>query len=169
MANTRIRLFKTIQKVYEQSGVAPSRSDPSSKALNWKNVSILCILIQFGLSSIGFCLFKANSIGQRADSFYMFLSVCTCTSFLSIAISKIGDIQKLIENCEEFIEKSKKIKLKLNEQKYCNRNFWIQGHLVRLQDIFTWKLTRESKECQCSSIFSSSKQRLLDCFYLSCW
>lgn len=109
MANTRIRLFKIIQSVFKQSGVTSSQSDPNSKTFNWKNVSILCVLLQFGFSSIGFCLFEANSIGQRADSCYMFLSVCTCISFLSIGISKIDDIQKLIENSEDFIHASKKL------------------------------------------------------------
>lgn len=108
-----------IQKAYKQTGVTASQSDSHSKTFNWKNLSIYFMLAQFGISSLAYFIFKANSIGQYADSFYMFLSVLTCVAFRSVSISKIDNISKLIENCEEFIEKSKWNKpIKFNKIEY---------------------------------------------------
>lgn len=107
MANTNgIKLFQFIQKNYEQLGISPSQSNHSFNSFNSKVLLILFVLIQFGISSISFFLFESTSIGQSADSFYVFLSEVAVITFLTITISKIDDIRKVIENCETFIQKS---------------------------------------------------------------
>lgn len=107
MANTKIKLFHFLQKIYGQSGIRPSQSNHNFKSLNLKYLFVLFVIIQFSITSLAYFIFKAKSIGQLADSFYMFLSAVAGVAFLTIMNSKIDDIHKLIENFEAFIQKSK--------------------------------------------------------------
>lgn len=112
MANTKIKLFLFLQKIYGQCGIRPSQSNHNSKALNLKYLLVLFVIIQLGISSLAYFLYKAKSIGQLTDSFYMFLTGVVCVAFLTIINSKFNDIHKLIEHCEAFIQKSKYKQLK---------------------------------------------------------
>lgn len=106
MANTQIRLFLLLQKCFNRIGIRPYQSDPNFNSINWKNLLVLCVVSQLGISSIAYCLFKAKTIGECADAFYVFMSGIALVAVTAILIQKIDDIYKLIKNCEEFILKS---------------------------------------------------------------
>lgn len=107
MTNTRMELFQFLQKIYRQCGIRPYRSDHNLETLKLKYHVVLFVIMQFAISSIAYCACNANSIGQLADSFYIFLTDVTCLAFLAITNLKINDIYGLIENFEAFIEKRK--------------------------------------------------------------
>lgn len=102
MATATIKLFQFSQNFYTRIGIYPN-----SKSFNWKNLLVLFVLAQFFISSFAYFLFKAKTIGERADSFYFSLTALTCVIFFLINISKIDEIRNLIDNFEAFIQKSK--------------------------------------------------------------
>lgn len=61
------------------------------------------------MSTIGFFLFKATTLFERAETFYVSVTELLCTSNFLIQFCKMGKIFELIEKYEEFIEKSKKL------------------------------------------------------------
>lgn len=107
MAKTKLKLFRFLRQIYGQSGMRPSQSNNNLKSLNLKFLFVLFLVIQFAILSLAYFIYKAHSIGQLADSFYVFLSTLTFVAFLTIINSKINDIHTLIEHFEEFIQKSK--------------------------------------------------------------
>lgn len=64
-------------------------------------------MLLFGIASLAYMAFEANSIGQRADALYVILTQAICGTVLAYNILKMDDILELIEHCEAFIEKSK--------------------------------------------------------------
>lgn len=102
-----MKLFQNVQKMYHQMGICSPQSSPNHSLWNAKIVFVFLVLTQSMTSSVVFFLFEANSVGQRADSFYVVLSIPVFLSHTAIIMRKIPDLQRLIEKFEQFIEKSK--------------------------------------------------------------
>lgn len=64
------------------------------------------ITAQTLIASTAFLLFKANTIQELADSFYVSLTHAVCLVYIMINIWKITDILQLIDQYEQFIQKS---------------------------------------------------------------
>lgn len=63
--------------------------------------------MQLLISSIGFLAFKAETVQEYAASFYASITeLFMLTTFFTL-ITKMGDIAKLTESFEQFIENSK--------------------------------------------------------------
>lgn len=106
MASVKLKLFQFLQQTYATNGICPSESHCNFKKLNHKNLFAFLAMVQFGISSLAYMAFQADSIGQRADSLYMVVTEVTCVTLLAYNIMNIDNILKLIANCETFIEKS---------------------------------------------------------------
>lgn len=108
MARTKLKLFQFLQQIIANNEIRSSQLSFYFKTFNYKILFAFLVMIQFGISSVAYMIFQANSIGQRADSLYMSITEVTCLSLLAYNISKFDSTQELIENCEKFIEKRKR-------------------------------------------------------------
>lgn len=102
-----MKLFQNVQKIYEQMGISSSELNQNYSIWNVKTVLIFLVQIQFITSSAVFFFFKADTVGQHADSFYVMTSATVCLVFVALSMWMIADLRKLIEKFENFIEKSK--------------------------------------------------------------
>lgn len=107
MARAKLKLFQFLQQIIANNGIRSSQLSFYFKTFNYKILFAFLVMIQFGISSVAYMIFQANSIGQRADTLYMSITEVTCLSLLAYNISKFDSTQELIENCEKFIEKRK--------------------------------------------------------------
>lgn len=102
----RIKLFQHLQRYYFQAmGIFLSQSNQKCSP-NWRNLSTAFFIAQLFLAAFAYLLFKANSTFEYGTNFYVSISESCCLSYFFIQYRQMPKISKLIESCEEFIEKS---------------------------------------------------------------
>lgn len=102
---TTIKYFRFLRTFYQDSDIF----SPQIKlygALSAKVWWILFIFTHFTLASVAFLFFKANTIGERAYSYYTTVTLIFCLSYFICNALKMPKIEELIENFDEFIRKS---------------------------------------------------------------
>lgn len=103
MLSNKKKLFQKIEDVYRIIGI----NNNNSKRFNPKNVFILCNLVSGFISAGVFCLFQAETVRDRAITFYASTTeLCAAVYFISI-IGKITRFFELIKKFEEIVNKSK--------------------------------------------------------------
>lgn len=101
-----IKLFQYLQSYYYQAmGIHLPQSNQKCSA-NWRNLfAVFSIAILF-LEAFAFLLFKAKTTFEYGTNFYTSISEYCCLLYFFIQYRQMPNISKLIESCEEFIEKS---------------------------------------------------------------
>lgn len=102
-----IKLFVNDQKKFETLGIIPSQSITSKWLLfNSKNSFVLFITAQGYILTTGFLLFKGKSIKEDVPSVFASFAGFLCLLYFTVYIWKVDEILTLINDYEEFIEKS---------------------------------------------------------------
>lgn len=95
-----VKLFRLVQKYYQTMGIYPSQT------INWRNVIFLFAIFAQFMAISGFFLLQATSIPEYGSSFMgISSSLYSIVTFL-LTLWRIPEILKLIQLCENFIEKS---------------------------------------------------------------
>lgn len=102
-----IKLFQYYQKFNQAVGIYSRQSDQNSNSINSKNVILIVSIAQFFVSSTAFLLFDAKSILDYGISVSALLVEISVTVYMLILIYQMEKTLKFIENCEQFLEKSK--------------------------------------------------------------
>lgn len=102
-----MELFRCVRKGYQMIGMYPNQSSGTRCAFNLKNLFILINLVQMFTSSMAFFLFKAENIGDRADSFFMSTTYFLCFCIVPVTIWKLPPIFELFGKFEKFIDARK--------------------------------------------------------------
>ena len=106
----RLKLLQFTQKLYEDMGVYPPKSNHFWHSINWRNASMFISLIQMLIFSLAFLIFEAETIVDAGSSFYVVNTELTCSIFFFINFHNLPIILNLIEKFEDFIEQSKTLK-----------------------------------------------------------
>lgn len=96
-------LFQSVRHFYEILGIHPTQYNQSC-TINWKNVLVLLSLGQLFFSTLAFCLFKAKSIKEHADSYFTCMTGLDCIIHFVVLAKKITKTLALIEQYNDFIE-----------------------------------------------------------------
>lgn len=102
------KLFRTVRELYETMKIhehQQSRRFPDW--FNLKNSFFFVSMVIMIVTSAAYFLFRANTVQEYSDTFYVALTVATCLGGNFIAILQIANISKLISTFEMFIKKSK--------------------------------------------------------------
>lgn len=105
-----MKLFHTLQEFYQELGLKPPHSNRNSSA-TFKSLLIFLVLIQGFVATITFCVFKANTVQEYGDSFYIALTELTNSIYCYHFILNMRKIYQLIEKLERFVEKSESSQL----------------------------------------------------------
>lgn len=109
-----VKLFQTVLELYETMKIhEQQQSNRIPSWFNFKNLFFFLSMIVMIITSAAYFLFRANTVQEYSDTFYVALTVATCLCCIFIGISEISNISKLISIFETFIEKSKLITLNL--------------------------------------------------------
>lgn len=100
-----MKLFLSVQKFLHRLGIDPHRQN--HYPFTWKNLLVVFIFAQMCVGTTGFFILQAKTVREYGDSFYASLTLFANAIYCLIFIFNIKKIQKLIENLEEFIRKSK--------------------------------------------------------------
>lgn len=104
-------LFRWVRKGYQSIGMYPRKPNDGRRCpFNLTNAFVLISVVQLFISSSVFFLFKAEAIGDRADSFYMSISILLGVWHAVIIIWTLPQIVKLFGKFERFID-ARKFKL----------------------------------------------------------
>lgn len=101
-----IRLFQSLQSYYQILGTFSPESD-SSHQFKPRNIFTLFCYTQLFVSAVAFTIFKATTIIEFGLNYYGYMTELLCVFVILTHIYRMNDILKLIENCEDFIAKSK--------------------------------------------------------------
>lgn len=107
---TKIKLFQSLREYFQILGFFPPTSD-HSRPFNWRNVLVLFFYIQMFASVLAFTLFRAKTVVEFGLNYYGYMTELVCISAILLQIYQKFETFKLIADCEEFIEKSKLMKL----------------------------------------------------------
>lgn len=97
-------IFQSAQKYF---GIVGISSHNVFQKLNTKSVGTFIIFGQALISNYVFLLHEAGSFREYTDSFYATATVTLGAINFSIAVWKMAETFKFIENCEDIIGKSK--------------------------------------------------------------
>lgn len=100
-----MKLFQSLQEFYQELGLKSPRSNQNA-SVTWKNLLIFSILVQGFICTSSFCLFKAKTVQEYGDSFYIALTEFTNSIYCFHFILNMGKIYQLIKKLEQFVEKS---------------------------------------------------------------
>lgn len=116
----RIKLFHSVQKFNQTLGIHPSRPD-QRYSFNFSSAIVLLLIVLTFISSVAYFLYKAKTIEEHVQTFYISLTaLCITIDFLTMCW-KMTNILQLIEKYEEFIKKSKFTVIR-HSQIYIQRN-----------------------------------------------
>lgn len=101
-----MKLFQSVQKYYRTLGVYAPQSN-QNYAFNWRNLVVLFALTQGFIFTMAFCLLQAKTVREYGDSFYVSVTEFADAIYFLSNIWKMRKFFKLIEQFENFIEKSK--------------------------------------------------------------
>lgn len=103
-----MKLFQWVRRGYRAIGMYPTESNGGRRCpFNLTNTFVLISMVQLSISSAAFFLFKAEAIGDRADSFYMFISHLLGVWHAVIIIWTLPQMFQLFGKFERFIEARK--------------------------------------------------------------
>ena len=103
----RIKLFQTVLNSYQAIGLDSIQSNPKPEKYNQRFLFIVFSMMQMLVSTFAFFIFRAKTVQEFASSFYTSLTELFLMVVLFAHIPRMGDILKLNESYERFIEKSK--------------------------------------------------------------
>lgn len=103
----KVELFQYIRESYQAIGLDPSDSNATPIASNPRVVFIAFSIFQMCISTAAFSIYNAETIEERASSFYSSITnLYLLVNFLSLT-TKMSDTSKVIEAFEKLIERSK--------------------------------------------------------------
>lgn len=106
----KIKLFQSLRKYFETLGtLSPETED--NHPFNWRNTFVLFGYFQLFASVLAFTMFEATQVVEFGLNYYGYMTEVLCAFAITTQIYRMVDILELIENCEEFIEKSKSIRI----------------------------------------------------------
>lgn len=100
-----IKLFQFLHQYYSTIGIYSTKSNQKHR-YNVKVLFFLFIETQLAISSLTSAFFKAKSLSEFVDQFYLINYALASMGLFLIQMWKIDDILQLIERLEEFITKS---------------------------------------------------------------
>lgn len=107
MAGRSIKLFQFNQKYCKTIGIQLPETNRKGCKYNWINLGFFICSIEFFITSSAYLLYDANSMAEYGIVFFVLTTVIECMVAYLISILKVKEISEFIENCEDFIEKSK--------------------------------------------------------------
>lgn len=103
---TKIRFFRSFIKLNQTLGNLPPQSTKQSYLLNLKRDVILLPVILLVISSASYLVFKAETIAEYAQSFYICVTaLCNVIHCITVCW-KTEKILQFIETTEKFTQKS---------------------------------------------------------------
>lgn len=100
-----IKLFRSVQKFNQMTGIHPTQ--PNQKySFTYISAAILLSLILPFISRTAYFFFRAQTIAEHAQIFYLSLTEIVIIINFVIMCSEMRNVLQLIEKCEEFIQKS---------------------------------------------------------------
>lgn len=103
----KIKLFQSVRKSYQMIGLDSMQSNPIPKLYNERIFFIVFSVTQWLISSAAFLVFKAETVQEIATSFYISTTELFLLATFFSLIMHMGDISKVTEALEDFIEKSR--------------------------------------------------------------
>lgn len=107
--NDKIKFFQFIQKIYQEIGIHPRRSNQKRNAINWKKWLNLFCLAQFFITSAAYLLFDAKSMIEYGMAFFTCATVVASTIIYLVLFWQMKNTLDYIERCERFVEKSESV------------------------------------------------------------
>lgn len=104
---SNVKLFQTVLELYETMEIHEQKSNRVADWLNFQNIFFLVSMVIMIVTSAAYFLFRANTVQEYSDTFYVALTVAICLSGNFIVILQIANISKFISTFETFIMKSK--------------------------------------------------------------
>lgn len=101
--------FQSIRKFYKNMGLYPLQTHQKFQ-FNWRIFSILLAFSLTFVSLTGTFLYKASTVTEYAESFYLSLTVLACTIIFLISFWQTKNIYTFIEKLEKFSENRKSTK-----------------------------------------------------------
>lgn len=125
-----IKLFQSNLKYYYVIGIYSHASNANSHSINSRNKIFLVIYLLYILSSGAFLFFEAQTLLEFGISFFATISGIFQMAIYLHIVWHMKNLWEFIENCEGFIEKSKKEIRKLSTinfkiRIYCNAFFFL--------------------------------------------
>lgn len=102
-----IKLFQFNQKHYKAIGIYPTQPNQKHSSFNLTNSIYLFCFVQFCISMTAFIWFEANNMLDYAIASFGLVTTIIIMAIYLLTIWQKENTVKFIENCEEFIEKSK--------------------------------------------------------------
>lgn len=102
-----MKLFRTVQKLYQMMDIWPSQPNQQRSRFTTKNVLFFLFRLPILLSTLGYILFEKVTIIQRMHSFLVWITQSVCTINFVISFYKMPNIVKYIEKAEQIFQKSK--------------------------------------------------------------
>lgn len=105
-----IALFQNVREFYDTLGILPP-TKTNDRTTRWPMFNAKMLFFSFSfmrmsISTIAFCIFQADSTFEYGVTNYVFMAELASMFYFSVQLWKIDDIIALIENYENFIEKS---------------------------------------------------------------
>lgn len=105
----KMKFLQSVQKHFATLGISSSQSNHKYPFINGK---ILMVYLGFLLGIISFCVFlilEVNNFQEYTETiFRITLLICMFITFM-IVILKMGQLFRLIDDCEKLVDKSKLI------------------------------------------------------------
>lgn len=106
MARTKIKLFQTLQVIYQKLAIQPTPLDQSAR-FNGKNLFFLSSLLQFLISVAAYLPLKAETVAEYGFTFAICIALLFTIVLLMIQFWKAPEIFNLIDDFQQFIETSR--------------------------------------------------------------
>lgn len=104
-----IKLFRFVQKVYQNIGIFPLKSNQSRRrrfSINLRKWLLIFCHAQLFITSAAYLLLEANSNIEYGMTFFICSTVALSMFVYSILVWQMRNILNFIENCEQFMGKS---------------------------------------------------------------
>lgn len=98
-----VKLFAVLRDFYRMMGLSP----PQTNSLNSKNLFFFLSSTTGFFSIVAFFLFKANSVQEYVNSFHTSVTTLLFLLYFTAIARQMTNATQLIQQFEEFIEKSK--------------------------------------------------------------
>lgn len=98
-----IKLFRNVRKLFRLLGIYPPAKH-HQQPLNMKNCLNLTFLMLVFVSSFAYFLFKADSVDEYGQTFFVSISCLQFLLYFIVIFSKMKKILKFIKNFEKFIQ-----------------------------------------------------------------
>lgn len=138
-----MKLFQSVQRFYGILGIVPTQYNQRC-SINWRNVLALLSLGQLFISTLAFCLFRAKSIKEYADSYFTCMTGLDCIIHFLVLANKIHKTSALIEHYDKLIEDGR---------------FWMQWRSWGIWPFFFF-LSVELRNIDTKQIFTELDERI---------